>query len=78
MAEYAPICETCKFWERLPENQRLGVCSRLGVMQFGEKASISVSIMGSKPISDFEAVRTRANFGCRFHSSLKGMEFATD
>lgn len=69
-------CSTCLFWDkRYPENQKIGVCQRMGVMKWGNEVSISISGPGQPPITDVEAVRTPDNFGCRYHSDSAANSF---
>jgi len=72
-----PICRTCKYWDQhYPENQNIGVCVRMGVIVWptNNEASISLTYVFSKPTSDFQAIRTRDTFGCRFHSDYPNNE----
>lgn len=73
------ICDTCKYWDRrFPENLDLGVCLRMGVTEWtgNNHASISMTNIGASPVSDFDAVRTRKEFGCIFHSDFPDMVFS--
>lgn len=60
-------CRDCRNWDqRYPENKSLGVCLKLGVFTWGKECSVHASSKweGDPPSSDFEAVRTLAEFGC--------------
>jgi hypothetical protein len=67
-------CGTCAYWLRCEENMHLGVCKRMGVINFGANASVIMSNAFNPPTSDFKTVRTLKTFGCIFHSANRGME----
>lgn len=62
-------CRSCKFWDqRFPQNTDLGVCRKLGALRWEEQISLVLSEDDGHPATDFEAVRTRAEFGCVKHT----------
>jgi len=66
-----PRCATCKSWDqRYPQNKDTGVCRRMGAIQFDKEVAVLVVTDDSRPTSDFSAVRTRSNFGCKQHSDF--------
>lgn len=72
--DVAPQCATCDHWDqRFPQNVDLGVCQRMGAVQFADTLSLLVT-SNPTPTSDFKHVRTRRAFGCVMHSDFLQMQ----
>jgi hypothetical protein len=69
-------CKNCRHWTRT-QNVKIGKCARLNAYQYPANASarketnLTLIFNGDKGeiYGDFEALRTRDNFGCNGHAS---------